>query len=1238
MSPVKPLLGSAPADDTASSSYGTVTEDGTSDRTIEAPQPRRWLKPSPIWILVLSAISAVSTSGVVAPRIEIYTRTICHVYGVDAASDECLSDPTVQAAVARLITVFSTASGLLATLTTAWWGSLSDRFGRIWVLGFNVAGLMVSDVSFLVVANFWDKLPGTYWWYVVGPAAEGLVGGISVASVVMHAYVSDCSDPETRSRAFSQLMGLLYFGMSVGPLLSGSIMRATHKLFPVFYTTTTIDAIVALFIWFIIPESLSPAAMQERRAADAQQSASTGPGFWSKLKRWGSAFDVISPLAVLLPKKIEKPGKGQRMDWNLTTLGAAYGFGTLVLASVYQQLQYASLTFGWTSETINYWIGGINISKATYLVVIFPGVVKLLARFWSPSPSPPSPTEESEPLLLPSSELEQPAIVPAPEKLRRAATLDLVLARVALMSDMVVYAVTPLATSGTLFAICGMCISFGSSFGPVMQSLALDLYARRGGADTGRLLGALTVVSALSSHIIGPTLFGITYMHTVATVPGAIYLLCCGSLFALAPHAMSPPTSRDVSRLRQDASSRPHSRPRTHSRPRGSRHTTQSSIALISQGPDDLIVPGGTVDEETVELLQEFVHPHQHESEETLAEGLVEGGDGEEEEEEPVDRLWRKKQPWWKRPSAWWFLAYVPFSAIAMTITSAAKVELYTYLACEVHKPVLDPDRDVPSLFSNGSGPFTFDHPSQKMCHADPVVSAAVAELNILMTSSMGVLACMTTAWWGSLSDRYGRTRVLSCAVVGLVLADFNLILVYYFYNRLPGGYMFLIVGPFLEGILGGFTSISAQVHAYMSDCTSPANRSKIFSRYLGLLFTGMAVGPTLGGLVIRFTGSFIGPFFIAAALHVVYAFLIWFVIPESLHKQDMQAARIRQKLEEQEYRAAHAHGGALVLLKRMFAFLTPLLLFVPIALNEGGTPSKAKRRDWSLCLLVAAYGFTVSLMGSYVYFMQYIQTFFEWNTEQLGYWFSAIGVSRALFLTVILPFIIRLAKPKSTPIQLPTRPTEPLDGTATPPTGDGAATPRSRAPSPAPPAAPAHHSPAFDLALARVSLVIDASTYMLLTVAPNGVLFAATSCLSAFGMGFGPAVQSVALTLYNRRGGQDSGKLFGALSVVQALSAQIFGPFVFGLTYAKTVATFPKAILFLAAAAIATSCVLLAFVRLPPDPVPGSTSGTGDVEEQLPTPAEGRGHPSREETLVEEGQPLIVIEDEENRRKVVRP
>ena len=54
------------------------------------------------------------------------------------------------------------------------------------------------------------------------------------------------------------------------------------------------------------------------------------------------------------------------------------------------------------------------------------------------------------------------------------------------------------------------------------------------------------------------------------------------------------------------------------------------------------------------------------------------------------------------------------------------------------------------------------------------------------------------------MSDRYGRARILSCAVVGVLLMDMNFLCVFWFYDYIPGGYWFLITGPVVEGLLGG--------------------------------------------------------------------------------------------------------------------------------------------------------------------------------------------------------------------------------------------------------------------------------------------------------------------------------------------------------------------------------------------------------------------------------------------------
>ena len=75
-----------------------------------------------------------------------------------------------------------------------------------------------------------------------------------------------------------------------------------------------------------------------------------------------------------------------------------------------------------------------------------------------------------------------------------------------------------------------------------------------------------------------------------------------------------------------------------------------------------------------------------------------------------------------------------------------------------------------------------------------------------------------------------------------------------------------------------------------------------------------------------------------------------------------------------------------------------------------------------------------------------------------------------------------------------------------------------------------------FDLALAQISLVVDIASYVLLASVPTAVAFTLGTMGGSMGAGFNPAVQSVALGLYRRRGGTENGKLFGALSVVQAL------------------------------------------------------------------------------------------------------
>lgn len=205
--------------------------------------------------------------------------------------------------------------------------------------------------------------------------------------------------------------------------------------------------------------------------------------------------------------------------------------------------------------------------------------------------------------------------------------------------------------------------------------------------------------------------------------------------------------------------------------------------------------------------------------------------------------------------------------------------------------------------------------------------------------------------------------------------SDFNFIIVYFFSNRLPGGYWFLLLGPFIEGILGGFTCAVAAIHAYVADSVDPANRSRIFSLSLGLMMIGMSLGPTVGGLIIRATHQTIAVFYFATAIHIWYAFMVWFVMPESLPRALMRTNRRRREEEiarartEREAVAGDARGLRTAMrLKSAFAFLSPLTVFAPVPMENtaSGSPLKAGKKDWSLSFLAACYGCSTLILVSY--------------------------------------------------------------------------------------------------------------------------------------------------------------------------------------------------------------------------------------------------------------------------------
>jgi len=124
---------------------------------------------------------------------------------------------------------------------------------------------------------------------------------------------------------------------------------------------------------------------------------------------------------------------------------------------------------------------------------------------------------------------------------------------------------------------------------------------------------------------------------------------------------------------------------------------------------------------------------------------------------------------------------------------------------------------------------------------------------------------------FGKISDRHGRKPVLIISTLGTALG----------FGIMGVGHSLamLFAGRIIDGISGGSIGTA---QAYVADITSPENRSKAMGLIGAAFGLGFVFGPALGGTTASWFGES-APLYLAAALALVNAGLIFFVLPESL-------------------------------------------------------------------------------------------------------------------------------------------------------------------------------------------------------------------------------------------------------------------------------------------------------------------------------------------------------------------
>ena len=126
----------------------------------------------------------------------------------------------------------------------------------------------------------------------------------------------------------------------------------------------------------------------------------------------------------------------------------------------------------------------------------------------------------------------------------------------------------------------------------------------------------------------------------------------------------------------------------------------------------------------------------------------------------------------------------------------------------------------------------------------------------------------------GNLSDQYGRRPILLTSLLGFGID--------YIVLALAPDYGWLFFGRVVAGITGAsFTTASA----YIADISTPDTRAKNFGMIGAAFGLGFVIGPALGGLLAGLGTR--APFYAAAGLCLLNALYGYFILPESLKKEN---------------------------------------------------------------------------------------------------------------------------------------------------------------------------------------------------------------------------------------------------------------------------------------------------------------------------------------------------------------
>ena len=131
------------------------------------------------------------------------------------------------------------------------WGSISDRRGRKPILMLGLLGYGLSSLLF----GFATRL----WMLFVFRALSGVLSAAALSTAM--AYIGDSTSDEDRGGGMGILGAAMGLGLILGPGFGGWL--GNISLATPFFAAAALSLLTMILVFFLLPESLSPAARQQ---------------------------------------------------------------------------------------------------------------------------------------------------------------------------------------------------------------------------------------------------------------------------------------------------------------------------------------------------------------------------------------------------------------------------------------------------------------------------------------------------------------------------------------------------------------------------------------------------------------------------------------------------------------------------------------------------------------------------------------------------------------------------------------------------------------------------------------------------------------------------------------------------------------------------------------------------------------------------------------------------------------